>query len=347
MSGKKVHEFVDVLVGMQWGSEGKGKVSSFLSSRYDCVVRSGGSQAGHTFYVNGKKYVNRQIPCTVLNSDCSLILSPASIINCGVLSEEIERYDLTPERLFVDRTAGVITAEHLLIAKELLSQERYGSTREGVGLAQASKVLRSGVLFGDFVKGTLLENFCADTVKIVHECIARGKSVLLEGTQGFGLCLNHGVYPFVTSRDVTTSALLSDAGISPQYHRKTIGVMRTYPIRVGGNSGPTRSKEVFWEDIEQRSGAPAKIREYTTVTGRLRRVFEQDFELLERALLVNCPDEIALMFIDYLNYEDYGKRYFDDLSNKSKEYVHMLEERLKVPITMIGTGPEEMMMIGK
>ena len=123
--------------------------------------------------------------------------------------------------------------------------------------------------------------------------------------------------------------------------------MRTYPIRVGGNSGPTNSREISWEEIERRSNSSRKIREYTTVTGRLRRIFEQDYDNLERAIMVNAPDELALMFLDYINAEDYGKSFFEDLSDKSKSYVSELELKLKVPIALIGTGPSEKHIIDR
>tara|TARA_Y100000310_G_scaffold317846_1_gene371213 strand:+ start:30031 stop:31062 length:1032 start_codon:yes stop_codon:yes gene_type:complete len=337
---------VDTIVGLQWGSEGKGKISAYLSPRYQVMVRSGGPQAGHTFYQDGVKYVNRQIPCGVF-SDCFMYIAPAGMVNLKVLEDEIKRYGLTPERLMIDKNAMVVTQEHIETEQKSSLKMRLASTCEGVGAAQVDKFWRKGVLFGNFVKGSWLEKYCGDVVGAIHSHIDSGGTVLIEGTQGFGLCLNHGEYPFVTSRDVTSSALLNDAGVSPRDHRKTIGVLRTYPIRVGGNSGPTYSSEISWEKIEKSSGSTKVIREYTTVTGRLRRVFEQDYETLERAIIVNNPDELALMFLDYINAEDFGKEVFEDLSNKSQDYVFELEERLKVPIRLIGTGPEERHIIDR
>ena len=337
---------VDVLVGLQWGSEAKGKIVAHLASEYKAMIRSGGPQAGHTFYYEGRKYVNRQIPCGVF-SDCSLYVAPAGIVNLEVLEDEIMRYDLIPERLMIDRNVMVITKEHVKSEQESSLKERLASTCEGVGAAYVDKVWRKGVLFGNFVKGSWLERYCGDVVEAIHSHLNNGETILIEGTQGFGLCLNYGGDPFVTSRDVTSSALLNDAGVSPKDHRRTIGVLRTYPIRVGGNSGPTNSSEISWEEIERRSGSSRRIREYTTVTGRLRRVFEQDYETLERAIMVNKPDELAVMFLDYINTDDFGKEVFEDLSSQSKDYVFELEERLKVPIKLIGTGPEERHIIDR
>jgi adenylosuccinate synthase len=334
----------DIVLGLQYGSEGKGKVAAYLSKKYNAMVRSGGPQAGHSFFRDGIKYINRQIPCGVF-SDCMLYISPTALINLEVLKDEIRRYGLTPRRLLIDRNAGVVSREDIQAEKESMLDKKIASTCEGVGMAQIKKILRLEKLFGEVVKNSWLEEYCGDSVAEIHRSLKDGKKILIEGTQGFGLCLNHGTYPFVTSRDVTSSALLNDSGISPKDCGKIIGVLRTYPIRVGGNSGQTNSKELNWAEITKRSNSPKQLSEYTTVTGRLRRVFEQDYLLLEKAIDVNRPDELALMFLDYINFRDFGKQSFDELSEISKKYVYELEERLKTPIRFIGTGPEETQMI--
>jgi len=332
---------VDCLVGLQWGSEGKGKIAAYLANEYNGMVRSGGPQAGHSFYVGDEKFVNRQIPCGVFNKDCYLYMSASSLINLDVLRKEIDRYGVYPDRLMIDSHAMVITGEHIGLEKQRKLKEKLASTLEGVGAAQAEKVWRDAKVFDSYA-GEIPELyfFCNDTKKALDFQIQNGHPILLEGTQGFGLCLNHGDYPYVTSRDVTSSALLADAGIAPQSHGQTIGVMRTYPIRVGGNSGPTGSEELSWEEIVKRSGSLKPICEYTTVTGRMRRVFEQSEESLEKAIMANQPDQIALMFLDYINARDYGKNEFGELSDESQDYVSTLEKELGIPITLIGTGPK-------
>ena len=122
--------------------------------------------------------------------------------------------------------------------------------------------------------------------------------------------------------------------------------MRTYPIRVGGNSGPAgTSAEITWEIIQKRSGIRERFAEYTTVTGRMRRVFEQDWEVLKRAVKINGIDQIALMFIDYINAEDFGCEYLADLSCQSRAYIDKVEDELNTPVTLIGTGPLKHHMI--
>ncbi|MGM5488692.1 MAG: adenylosuccinate synthetase [Nanobdellota archaeon] len=329
---------VDCLVGLQWGSEGKGKIAAYLAPEYSGMVRSGAPQAGHTFYHEGHRYVNRQLPCGVF-TDSLLYLSTSSLVNLDVLAEELVRYRLYPDRVMIDNHAMVITEEHRMRERQLTA--RISSTGEGVGAAQVDKVMRKTPLFDRFAEeDPELYFYCGDTVGLLNQQIGMGQNVLLEGTQGFGLSLNHGAYPYVTSRDVNASSLLSDSGIAPNHHSKTIGVLRTYPIRVAGNSGPTGSEEISWEEIGWRSGAPRAPSEYTTVTGRLRRVFEQNINELKRAVLVNQPDELALTFIDYINFADYGKQYFSELSPESKDYVSWIQDELAVPVTLIGTGEQ-------
>lgn len=341
---------VDSLVGMQWGSEGKGKVIAHLAKEYNAVVRSGGPQAGHTFYdVAEEKHVLRQIPCGVINDDCLLFITAGGLINLDVIRKELSRYTLYPDRLMIDHHTMVVTEHHVEEEKHRNLEKRIASTTEGVGAAQVDKVWRTGLVFDHFANNDPeLYFFCGDTAKHLFNIINDGGIVLLEGTQGFGLSLNHGSYPYCTSRDVTSSALLSDAGIAPKHHGQTIGVMRTYPIRVGGNSGPAgNSKELTWEIIQERAGFTQPFAEYTTVTGRMRRVFEQDWDVLKRSIIINGIDQIALMFIDYINAEDSELVYWSDLSSKSRAYIDHVEDELNVPVTMIGTGPLEYQMIDR
>ncbi len=342
---------VDCIIGLQWGSEGKGKIASYLSNEYNAMIRSGGPQAGHTFYIENKKYINRQIPCGIPNPNCKFYLAANSIINIEILKEEIKRYNLTPNRLMIDNNALVIIKEHIELEKKSSLKDRLASTLEGVGAAQSEKIWRRAKLFGAYNEKDFrpcfvydmpeLYFFAGDTSQSINQLIEMNGTILIEGTQGFGLCLNHGNYPFVTSRDVNSSSLFSDAGISPLYMGQTIGVIRTYPIRVGGNSGPTNSEEISWEEITKRSGSLKHIEEYTTVTKRKRRIFEQDFSVIYKAIEINRPNQLALCFLDYINIEDYGKNKFKSLSKKSKDYIKELEKMIDTPITLIGTGPEE------
>ena len=331
---------VDCLVGMQWGSEGKGKISAYLARGYDGMVRSGAPQAGHTFHDAGGKHVMRQVPCGVTDPDCLLYIAGAGLIDTDVLLSELREHEVYPDRLMIDSHAMLITAEHRHAEAMSSLERRLASTLEGVGAASADKIWRQGKIFeGYAVEDPELYFYSGNVPEALDELLSEGGRLLCEGTQGFALSLNHGEYPFVTSRDVTAAALLADAGVAPSAHGKTVGVLRTYPIRVGGNSGSTGSEELAWDEITRRSGSRSPIREYTTVTGRERRVFEQSMDVLLQAVRVNRPDELALTFIDYINVDDYGKSSFDALSGDSKRYVDRIEEELSVPVTLISTGP--------
>lgn len=331
---------VDSIVGLQWGSEGKGKIVAYLSPEYDAMVRSGGSQAGHTFYHGGRKHVRRQIPCGVINLRCKLYLSANSLVSLDLLASEIREYDLRPDRLMIDYHSMVVTSDHVDAERSSSLEKRLASTGEGIGAAQSEKVWRRAKLFDYYAESDPeLYFYAGDTVEAINIQIQNSNSILLEGTQGIGLDLNHGIYPFVTSRSVLPSSLLSDAGISPKHYNQTIGVMRTYPIRVGGNSGPTYSNELTWKELTLRSGSPKLLSEITTVTKRLRRIFEQSYEFLEKSFILAGPDQIALTFLDYINYQDFGKTQLNDLSTISREYINELENRIQTPITLISTGP--------
>jgi adenylosuccinate synthase len=145
-----VNEVVDCLIGLQLGSEGKGKMAAYLAEEYNAAVRSGGPQAGHTFYRGGAKYVNRQVPCGVINSECRLYLTAASTVNIDVLAKELVTHRLYPDRMMVDSHAMVVTKEHRQEEQLRLLRETIGSTLEGVGAAHAQKVMREAKLFEGF-----------------------------------------------------------------------------------------------------------------------------------------------------------------------------------------------------
>jgi len=182
----------------------------------------------------------------------------------------------------------------------------------------------------------ILKDFqITNVTEVINQQIDEGKNLLIEGTQGFGLSLYHGNYPFVTSRDTGASNFLAEVGISPLLVTEIILVIRTYPIRVSGNSGPL-TNEITWEILSGRVGK--KVEETTTVTGKVRRVAEFDIDAVKTAILVNRPTQIALQFLNYLFPQDEDKNSWKALSREAKVYIENLEDDLKVPITLIGTG---------
>lgn len=161
---------------------------------------------------------------------------------------------------------------------------------------------------------------------------------MLEGTQGSGLSLHHGPYPSVTSRDTNVAGCLAEAGIAPARVRKVVMVVRTYPIRVGGTSGPMTS-ELSWEEIERRSGLIGLAqRELTSKTKKLRRVGEPEWDLLRRAALLNAPTDIALTFADYLHAKNAEAWRFEQLTDETIQFIDEVERVTGARVSLISTG---------
>lgn len=327
-----------IVIGGQFGSEAKGKVISFLANEFDVAVRTGSPNAGHTVFKDGEVFRLQQIPATFVNPNCILCIGAGALINPDILEKEVENTK-TKNRLFIDPQAGIIEEKHLLQENELV--KKIGSTGKGCGAALADRIWRK-----DFklAKDVLRDYQFTNVAELINRSIDEGKNVLVEGTQGFGLSLYHGIYPFVTSRDTNAANFLTEAGISPRLVDEIILVIRTYPIRVAGNSGPLPN-ELTWEELSKRVGK--KIEEITTVTKKVRRVAEFDIESVKKAIMVNRPTQIALQFLNYLFPRDEGKNSWDFLSQEARNYVENLERDLQVPITLIGTAQSNEGMIDR
>jgi adenylosuccinate synthase len=332
---------VTVVVGGQYGSEGKGKIVAYLAKRDDvaAVVRCGGPNAGHSFEWRGTKYSLRQIPSGLINPETRLYLAPGSVVNPAVLLEEIDKYKVERGRVRIDPCSAVVTDQEISAEKYLKLRERIGSTLSGTGATTAKKVLRhEGLRLARDVRE--LDDLLGDVALELNELLSQGKRVFVEGTQGFGLSLYHGGhYPYATSRDVSASGVLSEAGIGPLHVDEIIMVIRTFPIRVAGDSGPLPN-EISWGDLSRESGYPFPVEEYGAVTGRLRRVARFDASIVRRAATVNRPTQIALTGADYLDYANSNARAFDDLTAPTKDFITNLEGSLDLQVTLIGTGPD-------
>lgn len=332
---------VTVVVGGQYGSEGKGKVVAYLARKDNvaAVVRCGGPNAGHSFEWQGTKYSLRQIPSGLINPETRLYLAPGSIVNPAVLLEEIDRYKLERSRVRIDPCSAIVTDEEISAEKYLKLRERIGSTLSGTGATTAKKVLRhEGLRLARDVRE--LEDLLGDVALELNELLSQGKRVIVEGTQGFGLSLHHGGhYPYATSRDTSASGFLSEAGISPIHVDQIIMVIRTFPIRVGGDSGPLPN-EISWEEVTKLSGYPLPVAEHGTVSGRLRRVAHFDIEQIRRAVVVNKPTSLALSGLDYLDHTNFTRTSQSELTPASREFLSRLEKELRVGIALIGTGPD-------
>jgi len=333
---------VTIVIGGQYGGEGKGKIVAHLAKRDDpdFVVRCGGPNSGHTVYFKDQIFRLRMLPAGFVNSRSRLLLAVGSIINLKLLITEIELTGIDAHRVGIDRNAAIITAEDEKRESQLGLRDRIGSTLSGTGVGVVKRALRDGTikLASDIPEA---RPFVTDVSAEINCGIDKGQLCIVEGTQGFGLSLYHTLcYPYATSRDTTASAFLSEVGLSPMKVDSIIMAIRIFPIRVEGKSGPLKN-EITWEELQQRSGYPYPISEYSTVTSRLRRVAAFDMELVRRATIVNRPTELALHGADYLDFVNKGVLDYDCLTSETKEYIKHLENELAVPVTFIGTGPEQ------
>jgi adenylosuccinate synthase len=339
---------VTIVIGGQYGGEGKGKIVAHLAKRDnpDFVVRCGGPNSGHTVHLKDQIFRLRLLPAGFVNPRSRLLLAAGSIINLKILLSEIEITGIDAHRVGIDRNAAIITDEDGKRESKLGLRDRIGSTLSGTGIGVAKRALRDGTikLASDIPEAS---PFITDVSAEVNCGIDKGQLCIVEGTQGFGLSLYHTLcYPYATSRDTTASAFLSEVGISPMKVDSIIMAVRTFPIRVEGKSGPLKN-EITWEELKRRSGYPYPIIEYTTVTGRTRRIAAFDMELVRRATIVNRPTELALHGADYLDYSNKGLTEFNTLSDKAQLFIEWLERELCVPVTFVGTGPADEELIDR
>jgi adenylosuccinate synthase len=321
---------VTAIVGAQFGSEGKGAIAARLAHRFQVAVRTGGPNAGHSFFFDGRVWKMRQMPCAWINRDCSLIIGAGGVVDIEVLEKEIEQTGRIP---LVDSHAAIILPEDRINEKADGLGKSIGSTLEGVGEARIGKIQRRNA---ERLAATSYRQLAVDdTFWIINRHIETGAHVLLEGTQGSGLSLHFGEWPYVTSHDTNVSQLMADAGIAASQLDHTLLVARTFPIRVGGNSGPLFN-EMAWEDIPGHV-AP----ERTTVTNRERRIGKWDSDLFRKAVVLNQPCGLALTFTDYVDPTIRGATSRREITPTVLKLIGQMEAEYGVPIVMIGTGGPE------
>jgi adenylosuccinate synthase len=329
-----------IVVGGQFGGEGKGKIVSYLSleDNIDYVVRCGGPNSGHTVDFGGNRYALRLLPAGFINSESRLLLGAGTLINPDILLEEINLCGVNPSRVGVDFDAGIITEDYAKYEKSLHLEKRIGSTLSGTGAGVSKRVLRDGS-FKLARHIPELKPFLTHVSREVNTALDKNLKVIIEGTQGYGLSLYHsGCYPFTTSRDTTASAFLSEIGVSPLRADSVLMVIRTFPIRVKGNSGPLKD-EITWKEVQKLSGYPYEPKELTTVTKQIRRVALFDIDIVKKANQVNRPTQIALTGIDYIDYRNKGIRDFDSLTEETKQFIQSIEYDVGTRIDFLGTGP--------
>jgi len=334
---------VDVLVGGQYGSEGKGNIVGHIAPEYALLVRVGGPNAGHKVYAEPEPEAYFHLPSgTERAPEAQLLLGAGAVIFPPKLLQEIAVHHVEAERLSIDPHAMIIDDADIELEKVLL--DTISSTAQGVGAASARKIMGRGGKANPNVRLAKdvpeLKPFIREGQAILERAFVRGDRVLLEGTQGTSLSLHHGIYPWVTSRETTVVGCLADAGIASTRVRRVVMVCRTYPIRVGGPSGDM-NLEITYEELARRSGidiVELKKTETTTTTKKQRRIGEFDWEQLHRSTMLNGPTDIALTFVDYLDRANRDAFRFDQLKLETVRFVEEIERVSGVPVSLISTN---------
>ena len=321
-----------IVAGGQWGDEGKGKIVAYLAlhDKPKIIARAGvGPNAGHTVYSWGKKFGLRQIPCGFVYDRTRLLIGPGVLVNPEVVLKEVELTGVG-DRFGVDRRCTVIESSHIEQDRSSANLKgKIGTTGTGCGPANVARVSRVAKLAGEVPE---LERFLTDVPQEVGDALERDELVLIEGSQGFGLSLIHGTYPYVTSKDISASTLAADVGVGPTRVDDVMLIFKAYVSRVGGGPFPT---EMAQEEAERLG-----IVEYGTVTGRRRRIGEFDFELAKRSAMINGATQLTITCLDRLFKGSSGAKSYGQLPADAKAFIERIEGELKVPVTLISTGKD-------
>jgi len=286
----------DVVVDLQYGDCGKGKIAHALcrENNYTHIIRyNGGCNAGHTIYHNGEKFVTHHIPCGVFFGIKSII-GPGCVIHVETFLEEIKNLEekgIDARKLVhVSANAHLITDFHRVEDKK---DEKIGTTKRGNGPAYRDKYGRKGIRA---VEDPRLQPFLIDLYQELYENEEFGEvEILFEGAQGFGLDVDWGDYPYVTSSHCTVgSALLN--GVPPGAVRDVWGVAKIYETYVGAKDfeGPD---EIF-EQIREIG------QEYGATTGRPRQINWLDYDMLKMAARINGVNNLVFNKMDILEEVD-------------------------------------------
>jgi adenylosuccinate synthase len=321
-----------IIVGGFFGDEGKGKIVAHIAEEdLPAIITRGGvgPNAGHTVTVGEKSYGVRMIPSGFVYKNARLCIGTGVLVDPRVFLHEVDVLGVKG-RVFVDKRCGIIDPVH--IERDRGSEhlaKTVGSTGTGCGPANADRVMRTGRQAKDVPE---LVEYLADVPLEINEALDKGESVLIEGTQGFGISLYFGTYPYVTSKDTSASQMAADNGVGPTRIDDVIVVFKAYPTRVG--AGPF-STEMTPEEAQEHG-----IEEFGTVTHRPRRIGEWDGGMARYSAMINGCTQAAITGIDRIDPGCYGCREYGKLSKAAKDFVAKAEEEIGSPVTLISTGPD-------
>jgi adenylosuccinate synthase len=321
-----------IIVGGFFGDEGKGKIVAHIAhqDRPTIISRGGvGPNAGHTVIVGDKEYGVRMVPSGFVYPNARLMIGTGVLVDPRVFKQEVEMLDVG-KRTFIDKRCSIIDEEH--ISRDKSSDhlaKTIGSTGSGCGPANSDRVLRIARQAKDLPE---LSDYLIDVPLELNSAIDRGENVLLEGTQGFGISLYYGTYPFVTSKDTSASQIAADNGVGPTRIDDVVVVFKAYPTRVG--EGP------FSTEMDRSVSDRLGIQEFGTVTHRQRRIGQWDGEMARYSAMINGCTQVAITGIDRVDKDCFGVTEYEKLTHKAREFLKMAEEDIGRPITLISTGPE-------
>jgi len=278
-------KLVDIIFGLAWGDEGKGKISNAISKNYDMVCRwNGGPNAGHTVYINDKKYKTHIIPCGVFKNKPSII-GPNCVINVDKFFDEIEylqKEGFDTSLIKISPKAHLITEKHIKYDLKFL-KPKLGTTGQGIAPAYSDKMLRIGKQAKDYLESKYLWDgeLCGN--------------ILCEGAQSFWLDINYGDYPYVTSSETLPYSACS-LGFSPKKIREIIGVAKIYDTKSGVDP---LFPESLWQD-EKLNSIIDLGKEYGSTTNRKRLVNWLRLNHLKQAVKISGTTKLIINKCDIL-----------------------------------------------
>ena len=303
-----------VVVGTQWGDEGKGKITDFLSQDAEVIARyQGGDNAGHTIVIDGKKFKLHLIPSGIFFPEKISVIGNGVVVNPKSLVKELEY--LHAEGVSTD-SLRVSDRAHVILPYHIKLDQLQEAASEGLSFDYTSEEY--------YAYGQQIKQYVTDTSVILNDALDAGKRVLFEGAQGVMLDIDQGTYPFVTSSNPVAGGVTIGSGVGPSKINKVVGVCKAYTSRVGDGPFPTELSDEVGERIREVG------HEYGTTTGRPRRVGWFDSVVMRHSRRVSGITNLSLNCIDVLSGLDTVKVCVAyDLDGKRIDYYPASLEQLK------------------
>ncbi|HUW39563.1 MAG TPA: adenylosuccinate synthase [Rectinemataceae bacterium] len=308
-----------VVIGAQWGDEGKGKIVDYLAGEASFIVRfSGGANAGHTIVLGGEQYALHLVPSGILYPDKTVVLGSGMVIDPEALFAELAGLEAKgvdwKGRVLISDRAHLVLPRYRRIDKEMESHRKrpIGTTGRGIGVAYAMKASRDGIRIADLDDPDRLENLEDEDVAFVNAwrdrllpmsvdlvSLLRGHRhayVLFEGAQGALLDIDTGTYPYVSSGMSGAAGAAAQGGVGPRAIDRVLGVFKAYSTRVGNGPFPTEFDPASQSALDRYIRETG--REYGVTTGRPRRCGYLDLVALRHAVAANSIDRLVLTHLD-------------------------------------------------